>query len=721
VDGARGTTGDAGFTMIEMIVALVIIGIVMTAVGTFFVSTVSATSRQGSQQAGAQLADDGIETVRSLKGTAVISQRDQNSSDTQWNSPVTGVAAYQTDMIEAYDPTAAIGAGAAATLPTTGQPTVVNGLTYTQNWYVGSCWQPLGGGNCGKVNTTGYASFYRVVVAVTWQDKVCPSSNCVFIATTLVSNSGSDPLFDSNQVATAPTVVNPGNQTSDSGVALTLQLTSTGGAGSITWSYSNLPAGLTMTSGGTISGTPTTVNSYSVVVSATDSFGLIGTGTFTWKIVAPPTISATAQSSTRYVADTYTPTASGGVAPLTWSASGLPAGLAINASNGTISGTPTAAAATSTVNLTVTDSSNQTGTASIVWTINAPPTLIIATPATQNSAVGTAITSLQLTASGGVTSYTWSATGYPAGLNFNTSTGKFTGTPTAGGTYSVTVTVTDSGAQSATTSAFIWKVLSIASPPASLTSARGAVIPNVYPRAVNGSGNYTWSATGYPAGLTFSTSTGQFSGTPSTGSNTTYTFTLVVTDGTTSLSTSMSITWLITNVANITSPNSNQLSSVNVATSLTPASANYTGTSPTWSATGLPTGITIDPTTGIMSGTPTAVGTYTVALKRQSTGTGAVSDTQSFTWVITPVNITNPSAGPISIPHNTTIANIASTATGGTGTLTWSATGLPTGIFISSAGVISGKPTIVGTYAVVITVVDSVGSVDTQSITATVT
>ena len=285
----------------------------------------------------------------------------------------------------------------------------------------------------------------------------------------------------------------------------------------------------------------------------------------------------------------------------------------------------------------------------------------------------------------------------------------------------MTVTVTDSGAQSATTSAFIWKVLSIASPPASLTSALGAAISNVYPRAVNGSGNYTWSATGYPAGLTFSASTGQFSGTPSTGSNKTYTFSLVVTDGTTSLSTSMTITWLITNVANITSPNSNQLSSVNVATSLTPASANFTGTSPTWSATGLPTGITIDPTTGIMSGTPTAAGTYSVALTRQSTGTGAVSDTQNFTWVITPINITNPAAATKSSVHNTTITSITSTATGGTGALSWSATGLPPGIVISSAGVISGKPTTAGTYPTVITVVDSVGSVDTQSITWTIT
>ena len=75
-----------------MIVALVIIGIVMTALGSFFVSTVSATSRQGTSQAAVQLADDAHRAGAGDEGTAVITGRDQTSSNTQWNAPVTGVS-----------------------------------------------------------------------------------------------------------------------------------------------------------------------------------------------------------------------------------------------------------------------------------------------------------------------------------------------------------------------------------------------------------------------------------------------------------------------------------------------------------------------------------------------------------------------------------------------------------------------------------------------------
>src|ERR1700744_5102934 len=119
--------------MVEMIVALVIIGIVMTALGSFFVTTVSATARQGTSQSAVQLADDGIEQVRALKGASAVNGRDCASSTTQWGSPVTGVAAYETDMTMACDSSAANGAGATATLPTTGKQATVNGLTYTQN------------------------------------------------------------------------------------------------------------------------------------------------------------------------------------------------------------------------------------------------------------------------------------------------------------------------------------------------------------------------------------------------------------------------------------------------------------------------------------------------------------------------------------------------------------------------------------------------------------
>ncbi|MER6302892.1 M4 family metallopeptidase, partial [Kitasatospora sp. NPDC001539] len=60
--------------------------------------------------------------------------------------------------------------------------------------------------------------------------------------------------------------------------------------------------------------------------------------------------------------------ASGGTAPLSYSASGLPAGLVINASTGVITGSPTAAG-TSNVTVTVKDSAGKTGSTSFTWTV----------------------------------------------------------------------------------------------------------------------------------------------------------------------------------------------------------------------------------------------------------------------------------------------------------------------------------------------------------------
>src|SRR6201999_3409353 len=60
--------------------------------------------------------------------------------------------------------------------------------------------------------------------------------------------------------------------------------------------------------------------------------------------------------------------ASGGTAPYSWTATGLPAGLSINASNGVISGTATTAG-TSSVTVTATDSASHGGTASFTWTV----------------------------------------------------------------------------------------------------------------------------------------------------------------------------------------------------------------------------------------------------------------------------------------------------------------------------------------------------------------
>jgi prepilin-type N-terminal cleavage/methylation domain-containing protein len=124
---------DAGITLIEVLVSSMLIGILMTAMTAFFVSTVSATGRQGGQQVAAQLADDATELVRALRGSAVAAGRDKTSSDSQWAGPVAGVAPYLADMQETWDTTATFPSGASAPLPTTAKYVTIDGVSYGQN------------------------------------------------------------------------------------------------------------------------------------------------------------------------------------------------------------------------------------------------------------------------------------------------------------------------------------------------------------------------------------------------------------------------------------------------------------------------------------------------------------------------------------------------------------------------------------------------------------
>lgn len=87
---------------------------------------------------------------------------------------------------------------------------------------------------------------------------------------------------------TGPTpvsVTNPGNQTATVGkVIAPLTLAASGGSAPYAWSATGLPPGLTMSSGGVVSGTPTTVGIYAVNVTAADSVGATGSASFTWTV-----------------------------------------------------------------------------------------------------------------------------------------------------------------------------------------------------------------------------------------------------------------------------------------------------------------------------------------------------------------------------------------------------------------------------------------------------
>jgi hypothetical protein len=86
----------------------------------------------------------------------------------------------------------------------------------------------------------------------------------------------------------------------------------------------------------------------------------------------------------------------------------------------------------------------------------------------------------------------------------------------------------------------------------------------------------------------------------------------------------------VTNTVTVTNPGS-QSSALGSSVSLQLAATDSgTGQTFTWSASSLPSGLTISSTTGLVSGKPTKAGTYSVTVK--ATDTSGAAGSASFTW-----------------------------------------------------------------------------------------
>jgi Putative Ig domain len=236
---------------------------------------------------------------------------------------------------------------------------------------------------------------------------------------------------------------------------------------------------------------------------------------------------------------------------LTFGATGLPSGLSISPS-GIISGTPTAAVLNQPVTVTATDTSGAKGSSSFTWTVNAPGgnTVTVTNPGNQTSTTGSAV-SLPIHASDSQSGQllTYGATGLPAGLSINASSGLVSGTPTTGGSNSVTVTAHDAtGASGSAT--FSWTInvatnkVTVTNPGNQSSRANRSLTLQIHATDSATGQTLTYSATGLPSGLRISATSGVISGTPTVVG--TYSTKVTATD-TTGATGNASFTWTVRN------------------------------------------------------------------------------------------------------------------------------------------------------------------------------
>ncbi|MCU1328689.1 MAG: hemagglutinin, partial [Bryobacterales bacterium] len=431
--------------------------------------------------------------------------------------------------------------------------------------------------------------------------------------------------------------------------------------------------------------------------------------------------------------------ATGGATPYTWSFAprSNPSARFSLSGSGLLSGAPTTSDLGSlTFTVQVNDATGVAVTRQFTFTVQTTQPLALNTTAFP-PAVAQAAYSFQLSASGGTPPYKWAVlpaiVTFPVpgqvapGLTLDSTTGLVTGTPSATGAFSFTITLTD-GANGSVSRPYTLTVT--AGGPLSVVTATlpGGTVGAPYSQALEARGGfppYTWGVSGsLPRGLTLDTATGVISGAPLDAATTSFTVTLA--DHAANPSTvrqALSISVVVPPPLRIITnnlPNGTQGApySEKIAASGGVSLYNWSLLSGT-----LPAGLSINAATGVIEGNPTTAGSSLFTIQLIDSAAGSPSKTTMLLGLtiarLTQVSITSGALdrGTAGTPYSSILQ-----ATGGASPYSWTViTGfLPPGLYLNTAGTLSGVPSQAGEFGFTIKVTDAAGGTAIAAVSSTI-